>query len=148
MIKLEELKAAYNAAEAAWDAAYDAYQAELKKHGLLMAKWSIQTPKDATVSSNVNAAKRILEVPDTAHERLKEMEQQDPNPDTGFIEVGSLGGKPSDKLEELEAALEAADALEAAADAARDAAWDAWDAAYDADYAYRDELKKQEENDK
>ena len=41
--------------------------------------------------------------------------------------------------------------LKAAADAAREAAWDAADASADADYAeaaYRDELKKQEENDK
>ena len=95
----------------------------------------------------IDAAKRILEVPDTAHERLKEMEQQDPNPDTGFIEVGSLGGKPSDKLEELKAFAETLDATADAAFgyAANAAANAAHRLASDAADAYQAELKKQDE---
>ena len=36
------------------------------------------------------ARKRIAEVPDCTEKRLSEMERQDPNPDDGAIEVGTL----------------------------------------------------------
>ena len=65
----------------AYEAADDAYQAELRKQRRILM------PKLEELS---NAQARILEVPDTADFRMAELEAADPTPDEGLIEVGKL----------------------------------------------------------
>jgi hypothetical protein len=50
----------------------------------------IDGPDDQSTKAIAAALARISATPDTAGFRMDEMERQDPNPDDGAIEVGTL----------------------------------------------------------